>query len=105
MRLSLLGKDEMEALTLQLLLTVDDVEARTAHLVETATLEVVDVLLRVVLGGRCDARERLWVEEESTNARGRSGRDVGAVRIERRTSSVDVEASAILGRASAKGVL
>ena len=92
MRLSLLGKDEMETLTLQLLLTIHNVEAGTAHLVEAATLEVVDVLLRVVLGGRCDARERLWVEEESTNARGRSGRDVSAVRIERRTSSVDVEA-------------
>ena len=92
MRLSLLGKDGVEALTLQLLLTVDDVETRTAHLVEAATLEVIDVLLLVVLGGRCDARERLWVEEEGANARGRSGRDVGAVRIERRTSSVDVEA-------------
>ena len=92
MRLSFLGKDGVEALTFQLLLTVDNVEARTAHLVETATLEVVDVLLRVVLGGRCDARERLWVEEESANARGRSGRDVGAIGVERRTSSVDVEA-------------
>lgn len=92
MRLSLLGKDGVEALTLQLLLTIHDVEARTAHLVEAATLEVVDVLLRVVLGGRCDARERLWVEEEGANASGRSGRDVSAVRIERRTSSVDVEA-------------
>ena len=92
MRLSLLGKDRVEALTFQLLLTIHNVEARTAHLVEAATLEVVEVLLRVVLGGRCDARERLWVEEESANARGRSGRDVGAVRIERRTSSVDVEA-------------
>ena len=92
MRLSLLGKGRVEALTLQLLLTVDDVEARTAHLVETATLEVVEVLLRVVLGGRCDARERLWVEEESANARGRSGRDVSAIGVERRTSSIDVEA-------------
>ena len=92
MRLSLLGKDGVEALTLQLLLTVDDVETRTAHLVEAATLEVIDVLLLVVLGGRCDARERLRVEEESANARGRSGRDVSAVGVERRTSSVDVEA-------------
>ena len=92
MRLSLLGKDEMETLAFQLLLTIDDVETRTAHLVETATLEVVEVLLRVVLGGRCDARERLWVEEEGANARGRSGRDVGAIGVERRTSSVDVEA-------------
>ena len=92
MRLSFLGKDGVEALTLQLLLTVDDVEARTVHLVETATLEVVDVLLLVVLGGRCDARERLWVEEESANASGRSGRDVGAIGVERCTSSVDVEA-------------
>lgn len=92
MRLSLLGKDGVEALTLQLLLTVDDVETGATGLVEAATLEVVEVLLRVVLSGRCDARERLWVEEESANASGRSGRDVGAVRIERRTSSVDVEA-------------
>ena len=92
MCLSLLGKDAVEALAFQLLLTVDDVETGATGLVEAATLKVVDVLLRVVLGGRCDARERLWVEEESTNARGRSGRDVGAVRIERRTSSIDVEA-------------
>ena len=92
MRLSLLGKDRVEALTLQLLLTVDDVETGATGLVEAATLEVGEVLLRVVLGGRCDARERLWVEEESANARGRSGRDVGAIGVERRTSSVDVEA-------------
>ena len=92
MRLSLLGKDEMETLAFQLLLTIDDVETGATGLVEAATLKVVDVLLRVALGGRCDARERLRVEEEGTNARGRSGRDVGAVRIERRTSSVDVEA-------------
>ena len=92
MRLSLWGKDGVEALTFQLLLTVDNVETGAAHLIETATLVAGDVLLRVVLGGRCDARERLWVEEESANASGRSGRDVGAIGIERRTSSVDVEA-------------
>ena len=92
MRLSLLGKDGVEALTLQLLLTVDDVETGATGFIETATLEVVDVLLLVVLGGRCDARERLWVEEESANASGSSGRDVSAVGVERRTSSIDVEA-------------
>ena len=92
MCLSLLGKDAVEALAFQLLLTVDDVETGATGLVEAATLKVVDVLLRVVLGGRCDARERLWVEEEGANARGSSGRDVSAVRIERRTSSIDVEA-------------